>query len=347
MLPRPPRPPLATMTRARRRSARSASSSPVVGVADDGAGAAPAATSVVAARAVLVLAAAVLAAARPPARLVLEVEQRGQAAVDLEDDVAAVAAVAAGRAAARDCTSRAGSSCSRRRRRRRSTSIWTSSTNFMTRPRIVASRGARGRARSTPARAAAAAVRDDAHLAAVLAHALVLRRCRRSARTACSRGPCRRSCRDGCGCRPGAPGCCRRCAVWPPKILTPRRWPLAVAPVAACCPVPFCVPSFYAPDLRSTRTVVDRLAMAVTAPVVLAALLLEDEDLLARGPARRSAAYGDAVDQRSADADGALGGGQQHLGELDRGTDVAVEALDAHDVAGVTRYCFPPVRMMA
>jgi hypothetical protein len=69
-----------------------------VGVADDGAER-HLRHDVVAAVAVLILAAAVLAALRRQERLILEVEQRGHAEVDLEDDVAAITAIAAVRPA--------------------------------------------------------------------------------------------------------------------------------------------------------------------------------------------------------------------------------------------------------
>src|SRR6185369_8054679 len=78
----------------------------------------------------------------------------------------------------------------------------------------------------------------------------------------------------------------------------------------------------------------DRLTVAATPPVVLPALLLVDEDLSAATLCDDLAAHDDAGNERCADAHGVGAGGEQHFGELDRGTRVTGEALDVHHVAG-------------
>src|SRR5262245_13747583 len=78
----------------------------------------------------------------------------------------------------------------------------------------------------------------------------------------------------------------------------------------------------------------DLLTVAVPATVALAALLFEDADLLGAAVRDDLAAHARALDQRGADADGAVAGGEQHLAELDRVTDIARETLDVDQVSG-------------
>ena len=65
---------------------------------------------------------------------------------------------------------------------------------------------------------------------------------------------------------------------WPPYILTPRRCPLLSRPLRVL-PCPFLCAIGGSSAISVTRTVVMRLPVPAAATVVLAALLLEDEDL--------------------------------------------------------------------
>src|SRR5436309_10293108 len=77
----------------------------------------------------------------------------------------------------------------------------------------------------------------------------------------------------------------------------------------------------------------DLLTVAVPAAVVLAALLLEHQDLLGAAVGDDLATHACTLDQRRADANRAVGGGEQHLAELDRVADIARETLDVDEVS--------------
>src|SRR5262245_22722942 len=117
-------------------------------------------------------------------------------------------------------------------------------------------------------------------------------------------------------------------ACWPPYILTPRRCPWLSRPLRLL-PCPFlCAISA---DLRHLDGG-DALPVPAAAPVVLAALLLVDEDLSVAALGEDLPAHDGALDQRRADADlciGVVAAREQHLGELDGRADVAGELLDA------------------
>src|SRR5262249_21702972 len=95
-------------------------------------------------------------------------------------------------------------------------------------------------------------------------------------------------------------------------------------------PGPSCAPSA---DLRVPHRR-QRLTVTAAASVVLATLLLEDEDLLVAELGDDLAPDRDALDQWRADPD-RVAAGEQHLGELDRAAGLAVELLDADERPGL------------
>jgi hypothetical protein len=74
------------------------------------------------------------------------------------------------------------------------------------------------------------------------------------------------------------------------------------------------------------------LAMSLPAPVVLAALLLEDENLSRSALGDDFTADREAGDRRLSDPDVSLAGREQHVGELDGASDLAGKLLDANEV---------------
>src|SRR5262249_18588405 len=79
----------------------------------------------------------------------------------------------------------------------------------------------------------------------------------------------------------------------------------------------------------------DALTVTAAPAVVLAALLLEDQDLAASALLHDLAPGPPARDQWVADPHGVVGGGEEHVTELDCGADVALDPLDPHQRTGL------------
>src|SRR5262245_43573716 len=112
----------------------------------------------------------------------------------------------------------------------------------------------------------------------------------------------------------------------PAKIVTPRRWPALSLPLRVLpCP---CLCAIGSADLRHAYRR-DRLPVSASSTVVLAPLLLVDEDLPVAALADDLAAHAHALEERRADPHRIVAAGEQHLRELDGGADLSTQALDA------------------
>src|SRR5258706_10205985 len=121
--------------------------------------------------------------------------------------------------------------------------------------------------------------------------------------------------------------------IWPPKRLTPRRWPgesrpLRELPPAFLCAMAKSSGQLDAGDLEHRQV----LPVAVLAARVLPPALLEDDDLGAAGLLDHLGGHQGARHQGRADAQGRAVADRQHVGELDLGSGVAREALDRDHV---------------
>src|SRR4051812_42792361 len=83
------------------------------------------------------------------------------------------------------------------------------------------------------------------------------------------------------------------------------------------------------------------LAMTLLATVVLAALLLEHEDLPRLLVTHDLAEHAKAFNDRLPDLDAAAGRREQHLGEREIGARLAVELLEPHRLARGHSVLFP------
>src|SRR6266403_2743081 len=137
-------------------------------------------------------------------------------------------------------------------------------------------------------------------------------------------------------------------ATWPPYTFTPRRWPWLSRPLRLL-PCPFLcamlvllarrgVPALDAGHAHDRELLTVPLAPAI----VLAAFLLEDEDLLRLFLADDLADDATAVEERLPDFDAAAGGRQQDVGKDALRARLAGELLETDRLAGLDPVLLSP-----
>src|SRR5215217_2549078 len=121
----------------------------------------------------------------------------------------------------------------------------------------------------------------------------------------------------------------------PPNFFTPSRWafesrPLRVEPPPFLCAIAVS-PSAEADVVHAHLG--EPLPVALLPAVVLAALVLEDDDLLAPAVAQHLGRDGGAIEHRGAQLDGVAVGAEEDLLELDGLAGLRIHRLDANGLA--------------